>query len=73
MKAESLDADWYRKRAGFCLELATSAQAAGPLHARLSLLAKAYVAKATDLQPRTAQAAARGAIASIAEAPSHKP
>jgi hypothetical protein len=73
MKTESSDAAWYRKRAVFCLELAASAQAAGPLHARLSLLAEAYVAKATDLQPRAAQAVAKSAIASITEAPSHKP
>jgi hypothetical protein len=51
MRAETLDADFYRQRAHLCHKLADAATAAKPLFARLYFLAKAYEekAKAADL------------------------
>jgi len=64
MYTETLDADFYRRRAKFCHKLAEQAQAARPLFARLYFLAKAYEdkAEAADIQ----SAKERGAAAKAA-------
>jgi hypothetical protein len=61
---ETLDADFYRRRAHFCHKLAEQAQEAKPLFARLYFLAKAYEdrAKAADIR----SAKERGAAAKVA-------
>jgi hypothetical protein len=46
MSAETLDADFYRRRHDLCLELAAMVPAAKPLFLRLSSLAEIYAEKA---------------------------
>ena len=46
MSAETLDADFYRRRHDLCLELAAMVPTARPLFLRLSSLAEAYAEKA---------------------------
>jgi hypothetical protein len=64
MYAETLDADFYRKRANFCYDLADKAHASRPLYARLFFLARAYEAKANAADIETAKE--RGAAAKAA-------
>jgi hypothetical protein len=46
MSAETLDADFYRRRHDLCLELAALVPTARPLSLRLSSLAQTYAEKA---------------------------
>jgi hypothetical protein len=46
MSAETLDADYYRRRHDVCLELAAMVPTARPLFLRLSSLAQTYAEKA---------------------------
>jgi hypothetical protein len=56
MNAETLDADFYRRRHDLCLELAAVVPTAKPLFLRLSSLAQTYAEKAAaaakSLEPR---------------------
>jgi hypothetical protein len=54
MSVESLDADFYRRRAELCHQLAGAAHAAKPLFSRLYFLAQAYSAKASAAESREA-------------------
>jgi hypothetical protein len=61
MYAETLDADFYRRRANFCYKLADIAHASRPLYARLYFLAKAYEDKAKGAEAQERGAAAKAA------------